>query len=426
MKNIYLIIFLFSGFTQAQIVDIPDPYFKIRLLTYCCDLDGDGTYDGDADTNDDGEIQISEAESVYMLATGSPGISSLEGIQYFTNLEYLGCNDNQIEILDLSQNVNLKRLNCKSNNLKYLNISKNINLEYLNCSFNDNLLNLDVSQNPNLIELQCNYMPLTSLDISNNSNLEILLCNDNQISSLDVSQNPNLEVLRCDDNQIANLDVTQNLALIDLNCGDNPLNSLNVSQNINLEYLRCYENNLTSIDVSQNIQLNGLICPNNQITNIDVSQNPNLLDLFFNDNQLISLNIKNGNNNSINRMRAFNNSNLFCINVDDESASYQDCEDIPPYYGWCKDDWAIYSEDCGLSTEDFSLNSFSLYPNPTQDLLNIESQEPFDLVSIYSIEGVLVKETTNTSVNVSELPSGMYFVQIISEEKKVAKKFIKS
>ena len=60
MKNIYLIITLSIGdLGQAQIVNIPDANFKNALVnTLCVDTNGDGIADSNADTNNDGEIQV--------------------------------------------------------------------------------------------------------------------------------------------------------------------------------------------------------------------------------------------------------------------------------------------------------------------------------------------------------------------------------
>lgn len=80
-----------------------------------------------------------------------------------------------------------------------------------------------------------------------------------------------------------------------------------------------------------------------------------------------------------------------------------------------------------LSIEDeITSTSFTIFPNPTQDVLHIESREPIDLIRIYCILGSLVKETSNTSIRVSELPTGVYFAQINTANHSVTKKFIKS
>ena len=83
MKNYYLffILLLVTLTAKAQIVDIPDTNFKNALLNH----------DPIIDTNNDGEIQESEAESVTVMYVTDKNISSLEGIQSFILLELLSC-----------------------------------------------------------------------------------------------------------------------------------------------------------------------------------------------------------------------------------------------------------------------------------------------------------------------------------------------
>ncbi len=124
-------------------------------------------------------------------------------------------------------------------------------------------------------------------------------------------------------------------------------------------------------------------------------------------------------------MWAYDNPNLTCIQVDDETATYPVCDE-PNFTGWCKDPWTEYSDECILEVENYNQITFTLYPNPTQDVLNIDSQNPIDSVRIYSINGSLVKETSNTSIIVSELSKGLYFAQINAGSNAITKKFIKS
>ena len=75
--------------------------------------------------------------------------------------------------------------------------------------------------------------------------------------------------------------------------------------------------------------------------------------------------------------------------------------------------------DNGISSDIF------IYPNPIQDFLNLESQQPLETVKIYNLQGQLIKEDTNRSVDVSQLTTGLYFIQLSVEGKTVTKKFIK-
>jgi hypothetical protein len=88
MNQIYFILTFFIGVTlQAQIVNIPAANFKDALVNQLV-VDTNGDYEGDAvvDTNNDGEIQVSEAEVVLALLVDGRSIVSMEGIQSFLGL----------------------------------------------------------------------------------------------------------------------------------------------------------------------------------------------------------------------------------------------------------------------------------------------------------------------------------------------------
>lgn len=304
--------------SHAQIINIPDANFKNVLVNWnCADFDGDGNADGTVDTNNDGEIQVSEAEIVVGLDIDQRNIQSLEGIFYFINLKTLYCRQNQLTTLDISNNSNLETLDCRSNQLATLDISNNTNLETLSCSGNQ-LTTLDLINNSNLKSLNCSGNQLTTLDISNNSNLEILTCRVNQLTTLDISNNLNLRTLQCNDNQLTTLDVSNNLNLTTLSCDNNQLTTLDVSNNSSLSSLFCQENELVDINLGSGLNLIWLSCGFNQLTSLDVS-NTNVSELDCHNNQLTTLDLSNHSglgfvncsHNMLNNLILDNNSSLF-------------------------------------------------------------------------------------------------------------------
>lgn len=90
------------------------------------------------------------------------------------------------------------------------------------------------------------------------------------------------------------------------------------------------------------------------------------------------------------------------------------------------DPYAVF-KNYPLSSPDFYLNKIKIYPIPAQDVLYVETQgQLIDIVKIYSLQGTLIKEASHVEeVDVSKLPTGMYFVQLSIEGKTVTKKFIK-
>ncbi|PKA82596.1 putative secreted protein (Por secretion system target) [Ulvibacter sp. MAR_2010_11] len=403
MRFVCLFILMFvSAILNAQIVNIPDPVFKNALVnTPCVDTNGDGSGDADADTNDDGEIQVAEAEAVLGLYIPFTNINSLTGLESFINLEVFQCQTTFVTGIDVSTLTNLRVLLISDNNLLNLDITQNPYLERLDCHGND-LNNLIVSQNPLLVYLNCAQNDLSVLDVQNNTVLETLSIGGQSIAAIDLSQNPNLELLNFEDNNFTALDISNNPNLVGLFVAENKLTQLDLSQNPNLEVITCSENQLVELDVSQNTSLEFLWCHENSLT---------------------SLNLKNGNNVVLNYMRAENNPNLSCIQVDDVDYANQQTN-------WLKDGSAVYSEECALGVENMELSSqIFVYPNPVEELLFIESTLSIEIESLkmYNLLGELILSKTKdfTQTDVSALKSGMYFLKVSTEAGSSTKRVIK-
>lgn len=69
-----------------------------------------------------------------------------------------------------------------------------------------------------------------------------------------------------------------------------------------------------------------------------------------------------------------------------------------------------------LGNDEFSAANFSVYPNPVQDRLNIQSTNTVDAVVVYDVLGKVVLSTTpgavSPSIDMSNLSSGAYLVNI--------------
>ena len=153
------------------------------------------------DLNKDGYLSLAEAMKVKELYVSNLGITSLKGIELFTEITDLYCNDNKLTSLDLSKNTKLTYLYCSWNSLTSLDVSKNTNLLLLWCYANK-ISSLDVSKNTKLLYLDSSTNNLTSLDVSKNTELQYLWCHDNNLTSLDVANNKKLIELVCERNKI--------------------------------------------------------------------------------------------------------------------------------------------------------------------------------------------------------------------------------
>lgn len=408
MKNyiVFFITLLVYNLSIAQIVNIPDPVFKNVLVnTPCVDTNNDGLGDVDADTNDDGNIQVTEAEAVQRLYFDNNNIVSLEGLQSFISLLSLGFGGNNITSIDLSQLINLETL-----------------------AFGDvQLVSIDLSQNTNLLDLRIGESQIISLNLENNLQLVFLDCHHSPIENINLSQNINLITLGCTYTPLTEIDLSQNINLEEVLIRFNQLTSLDISNLPNLKKLNFNLNQVTELDVSNNPNLESLIADNNLITSLDITNNPNLFRLTLINNSLTSLNLKNGFNNNMFKMHAQDNPALTCIQVDD--ISYPSTQVCTSWDGWCKDETAIYSEDCNLGLEEVLESQLSIYPNPAKDVLYLynESVSEISCLKVYDALGKLVlKEYYSfNQIDISDLATGLLFVKIETDKGLITKKIIK-
>lgn len=235
---------------------------------------------------------ISRIRAQEKIGVGARSVSSMDGIELFSGLKELHCDNNGLTELDVSKNYELQFLNCSNNNLGSLDVSsnakltelncsnpnsntklseidvsKNLELQILNCSNND-LESLDVSSNTKLTELNCSNTKLTELDISNNKELKYLDCSGNDLRTLDVSSNPNISVLYIDYNYLLDsIDLSSCPELMYLTVFYTAISELDLSACTKLEGIDCSFAHLTELDLTNNERLTTIICGNQ--TNMD-------------------------------------------------------------------------------------------------------------------------------------------------------------
>ncbi|WP_296313714.1 T9SS type A sorting domain-containing protein [Winogradskyella sp. UBA3174] len=254
-----LLCFLFCTYSYSQVINFPDDNFKTKLLSA---VSGNGVAyqcNGNSfkvDANNDGEIEVSEALLVCSLAISDSNISDLTGIEFFTNLEHLQCNNNLITELDLSALTNMVGFDINNNQLTNVNLSGLS--EVHNISFRDN--------------------QLTAINLLGLSNLAVLDIRNNQIASLNLDETQALQYLYCQNNDLSTIDLTNLENLIYLNCSFNDLTTLNIknesvenlnfSDNENLQYICADGNQLSDVE-EKIIQYGYMDCYANSLCNFN-------------------------------------------------------------------------------------------------------------------------------------------------------------
>lgn len=82
--------------------------------------------------------------------------------------------------------------------------------------------------------------------------------------------------------------------------------------------------------------------------------------------------------------------------------------------------------DVILSIEASDYSKFLIYPNPVKSELYIDSEFPVISARIYSLNGIVVSETSSVEqIDVSGLSAGIYFVEIENSSGKMVQQFVK-
>ncbi len=411
-------------------------------------------------------IDVAANTNLNYLNVGNNQLTSLD-VSNNTLLETLHIPVNSITSLELSNNASLIYLDVSTNSLTSLNVQNGNNANittfktnynnFLTCiqvddatwsttnwtdinsstSFDENctmcIVNIPDSNFKNYLlnhsgininsdtEIQCdeasayngtidcNNMSISDLTgIEAFTTLSQLKCYNNSLTNLDVSNNTNLTWLEANYNNIASIDVSNNVQLNYFHIAENNLSSIDISNNTSLTSVSIRNNDISSFDVANNIFLDAISIEGNFLTSFDVSTNTSLTYLNAKLNNLTSLNVKNGNNSTLVNFWSTGNPNLDCVEVDNASWSDANWTNI--------DSNTNFNEDCSsLSIDEFEeIVDFELYPNPSNGVINIKSKNVIDKITIYDLQGRIVKVShpnqKTVRITTPSLQKGIYLI----------------
>ncbi len=312
-KTLLLLSLLFLGIVQAQIVNIPDANFKDKMVNASTDNPAarDINYNPIVvDTNNDGEIQQSEALAVYVIHVGGANISSFVGIEAFSNVQEVVAGSNNLTTFDATVLPNLKKIFISDNyNLISINVSGMTSLEELYISSNA-LASLNLSSLPNLKKIHCGENDLTSLTISGLPNLTHINLQENfygdpsTLQELIISDLPAIREIDIENCQLSSLDVSGIPSLRAFLAAHNPFNQLDLSNLPLLMRIDLSYSQITSLDLGNCLVLN----------TINFQHNP----------QLKYINLKNGSACNLYLISQNPALKYICIDAEEETAILED------------------------------------------------------------------------------------------------------
>lgn len=235
---------------------IPDKVLKTYIMT-------------NFDTNKDGEISKEEAEAVKTIELTGSEIASIDGLEYFPNLETVDFTTHRLLKADFSQCYALKELNLSSG-AGLSSVVLPASLEELSIMQCNKLKKIDLSAAPNLKNLYAS--------------------NSGFVVAPDLSKNTKLESVGFGAAKFSTIDVSKNTELKSLNVGGDVFNSLDVTNNTKLTNL-AVTGTITTLDLTKSAQLEVLNISNTKISEIDVTNCPYLRSIDFGSTPIVEIDL---------------------------------------------------------------------------------------------------------------------------------------
>ncbi len=95
-------------------------------------------------------------------------------------------------------------------------------------------------------------------------------------------------------------------------------------------------------------------------------------------------------------------------------------------YMFMVDDFLVTATTLGTKEVSETASSLSVYPNPTSDILNIKTDSKIKSVTVFDMSGRKVKASfENNVLNVKDLQTGTYVINVETAEGKFSERFIK-
>lgn len=159
--------------------NFPDEVFRNYVIT---------TFD----TDKNGNLSQSEIEKItYIDLIDESELTSLQGIEYFSNLEAIYADSKKLQSIDVSKNEKISNLSLSYTSLTSIDVSHNPKLSVLTLA-NTDIAALDLSENINLKEnLNIMGTPIKYLDLRNNTQLKNFFPGSS-LQVVEIGNNPNI------------------------------------------------------------------------------------------------------------------------------------------------------------------------------------------------------------------------------------------
>jgi len=87
----------------------------------------------------------------------------------------------------------------------------------------------------------------------------------------------------------------------------------------------------------------------------------------------------------------------------------------------------VYDLSAVLSSDSFNVDYFSIYPNPSQNRVDLKllHNQKLKQINIYTVLGKYLYSKKSLSIDISHLSTGIYVLEVETNQGKLAKRLVK-
>jgi len=297
-----------------------------------------------------------------------------------------------------------------------------------------------ISSIGDISSVYCSGLRITAIDLSQCTALKEIYCSNNLFTSVDLSACQTLTRFSCPYNSLTSLDVSKNLQLRNLDVSNGTLNSIDLSNNIKLDSVYLY-NNAIPLNVLYNISQQTKSLSVNDLgaqtlptvtgnTAIDLSNLATLgstetvftVEKESTETPPTGSGVKRENAAAlVNPDYILENSKLTLLTVGTYKVTMTN-ESVASNGSAKASVKATYIKTSATGITDLSSKILKIYPNPTNGIMNIESENTaLPNVKIISIQGNVLLQTQSNRIDLSSFQKGIYFMQVDGKTFKISK-----
>ena len=287
---------------------------------------------------------------------------------------------------------------------------------------------------------------LSIIDLTNCTQLQTLNSWGGRLTRIDLSDCMQLKKLEIEDSNLTELDVTNCTQLSWLNCSRNLITKLDITNCTQLYNIICSSNKLAELELTGLNNLDRLWCSGNHLTKLDLTSLNKIYD-FTGSWQSVSLSLFKNNVEEYIHYISLNNPTFgnSAISYSDGILKSTDNTVASTFFfvQTNKPDYVLsgtmHFDYSNVGINDLFLPEIVIYPNPTRGEFSVFSYQFAEnnnginpiVYEIFDIAGRIVHRVPCTvnretvEVDISHLPSGIYFIKIDTEQGIITKKIVK-